>query len=170
MPSRFRTPADGLPRPVITRRVRWLGEPVAGSVAAGGMQPKPMFASEPGGQATAKLGADVGHRQAGERAGFLEADVVDLEPGDLAVLPAANDRLGDLVGVDADLGPGVLGPGAQLTGQVGDKHQVTGVALRVAGEQLIDQATGRLGNPGVQQGTGADDEDGAGLGFASREQ
>jgi hypothetical protein len=55
--------------------------------------------------------------------GLLEVEVVDLQPGDLAVLPAADDRLGDLVGVDAELGPGVVGPGTQLPGQVGDKYR-----------------------------------------------
>jgi hypothetical protein len=89
-------------------RVRWLQEPVAGS-AAGGMQPAPMDAGEPGGQAAAELAADRGHRRPGERASLLQAKVVNLEPGDLAVLPAADDRLGDLDGVDAKLGPGVLG-------------------------------------------------------------
>jgi hypothetical protein len=53
----------------ISRWVRWLRELVAGLSAAGGMQPAPVSASKPGGQAAAELGADVGHRRAGERAG-----------------------------------------------------------------------------------------------------
>jgi hypothetical protein len=101
-----------------------------------------------------------------KRAGLLEAEVVDLQPGNLAVAPAANDRLGDLVGVDADLRPGVGGPGAQLTGQVGHKHQLPGFPFGVAGEQLVDQAPGRPGNPRMQQPGRGDDQDGAGLGFA----
>jgi hypothetical protein len=48
-------------------------------------------------------GCDRGHRRPGERAGLLKAEVVDLHPGDLAVLPAGDDRLGDLLGVDARL-------------------------------------------------------------------
>src|SRR6266508_3657464 len=90
----------------------------------------------PGGHAWADRGtaADVGHRRAGQRAGLLEAQVVDLQPGDLAVLPAADDRLGDLVGVDTDLGPGALGPGAQLHREVGHKHQLTWLAFWVTGE------------------------------------
>jgi trimethylamine:corrinoid methyltransferase-like protein len=36
--------------------------------------------------------------------------------------------------------------GAPLTGQVGHEHQFTGLAFGVAGEQLIDQASGWLGN------------------------
>jgi hypothetical protein len=36
----------------------------------------------------------------------------------------------------------------------------------VAGEQLVDQAAGRLGNPRVQQRGWGDDQDGAGLGLA----
>jgi hypothetical protein len=79
----------------------------------------------------------------------------------------ATDRLGDLVGVDAELDPGVLGPGPQLTSQVGDKHQLTRLAFGVAGEQGVDQAAGGLGNSGVQQRAGANDEDGAGLELAS---
>jgi hypothetical protein len=57
----------------------------------------------------------LGHRRPGEQAGLLEAEVVGLQSGNLAVLPAANDRPGDLVGVDADLRPGVRGPGANST-------------------------------------------------------
>jgi hypothetical protein len=131
------------------------------------MQPAPVRASQPRGQATPQLAADVGHRRPGERAGLLKTKIVDLQPGDLAGLPAADHRLGDLVGVDADLGPGALGPGAQLNGQVGDKHQLTGLSFGVAGEQLVDQAAGRLGDSGVQQSGRGDDQDGAGLGFAS---
>src|SRR5215211_4059511 len=105
--------ADSAPHPAMACvRVRPLQEPVAGSAAAGGMQPAPVDATQPGGQATAELAADIGHGRPGERASLLEAEVVNLEPGDLPVLPAADDRLGDLLGVDADLGPGVLGPGA----------------------------------------------------------
>jgi hypothetical protein len=58
--------------------------------------------------------------------------------------------VGDLVGVDADVGPGVLGPGAQLEGEVGDKQQLPWLAFGVAGEQLVDQAASRLGDTGVQ--------------------
>jgi hypothetical protein len=50
----------------VTRRLRWLGEPVAGSAAAGGVQPAPVDASEPGGQAAAQLAADRDHRRPGE--------------------------------------------------------------------------------------------------------
>jgi hypothetical protein len=76
------------------------------------MQPAPVDAGEPGGQPAAELAADIGHRRPGERAGLLEAEIVDLQPSDLTGLPAADDRLGDVVGVDADLGPGVGGRGA----------------------------------------------------------
>jgi hypothetical protein len=62
----------------ISRWVRWLRELVAGLAAAAGMQPAPVSASQPGGQAAAELAADVGHRRAGERAGLLEAEIVDL--------------------------------------------------------------------------------------------
>jgi hypothetical protein len=116
------------------------------------MQPAPMDATKPGGQAAAELAADRGHRRPGKRAGLLKVEVVDLEPADLAVLPAADDRLGDLVGIDAELGPGVVRPGAQLPGQIGHKHQLAGFAFGVAGDQRIDQAAGRLGHPGMQQG------------------
>src|SRR5215211_7505675 len=115
MPSRFWTPrTDGRVRYHVPGAV--LQELVAGSAAAGGMQPAPMGAGEPGGQAAAELAADIGHRWPGERAGLLEAEVVELQPGHLTVLPAADDRLGDLVEVHAELGPSVGGPGAQLPG------------------------------------------------------
>jgi hypothetical protein len=104
---------------VSPQRCRRLEEPVAGLAATGGMQPAPVDATQPGGQAATKLAADIGHRRSGERASLLEAEVVNLEPGDLPGVPAANDRLGDLVGVDAELGPGVVGPGTQLQHEVG---------------------------------------------------
>jgi hypothetical protein len=58
------------------------------------MQPAPLDASEPGGQAAADLGADVGHRRSGEGAGLLKAEVVDLQPGDFAgqAVPASGRR------------------------------------------------------------------------------
>jgi hypothetical protein len=58
------------------------------------MQPAPLDASDPGGQAAAELAADRGHRRPGERASLLKAKIVELEPDHLAVLPAADDRLG----------------------------------------------------------------------------
>jgi hypothetical protein len=100
--------------------------------------------------------------------GLLETEVVDLQPGDLTGLPAANDRLGDLVGVDADLSPSVGGPGTQLRREVGHKHQLIRQALGVAGEQRIDQVAGRLWNTWVQQRSRDDHQDGAGLGLANR--
>jgi hypothetical protein len=95
----IRRPSAGAGVTETRRRVggRWWGVASAGGT------------SKPGGQAAAELAADVGHRRPGERLGLLEAEVIDLQPGCLAVPPAADDRLGDLVGVDADLGPGVLG-------------------------------------------------------------
>src|SRR5215218_4014459 len=137
--------ATGRPGPVVVQRDRWLGEPLVRSAAAGGMQPAPMGTTKPGGQAAPELAADIGHGWPGERAGLLEAEVVDLEPGHLAGLPAADHRPGDLVGGDADLGPGVLGPGAQLAGEVDQKDQLTGLSFGVPGEELVDHAAGRLG-------------------------
>src|SRR5215211_7640769 len=158
MPSRFRTRRTDCRARCPSSGWGWLQEPVAGLAAAGGMQPAPMDANNPGGKAAAELATDIGHRWPGERAGLLEAEVVDLQPGHLAVLPAADDRLGDLVGDDAELGPGVLGPGAQLTGEVGHKHQLAGLAFWVAGEQPVDQAASRLGNTRVQQPSWGDDQ------------
>jgi hypothetical protein len=62
-----------------------------------------MDATKPGSQPAAELAADIGHRRPGERAGLLKVEVVDLEPADLAVLPAADDRQGDLVRIHAEL-------------------------------------------------------------------
>jgi hypothetical protein len=120
-----RTAASG-----VAWRLRWLEEPVVGVAVAGGMQPAPVDAGEPGGQPAAELAADIGHRRTGERAGLLQAEVVDLQPSDLAVLPAADDRLGDLFGVDADLRPGVQGPSARLTGEIGHEHRLTWLPFR----------------------------------------
>src|SRR5215211_4043849 len=108
--------ADSAPHPAMACvRVRPLQEPVAGAAAAGRMQPTLVGATEPGGQAAAELAADIGHRWPGERAGLLKAQVVDLQPGDLAVTPAADDRLGDLLRVDADRRPSVLGQARSST-------------------------------------------------------
>src|SRR5215218_2885461 len=156
-------PADALPRPVSAPAVRLLQEPVVGSAAAGGVQPATVDASDPGGQAA----AEICHRWPGERAGLLEAQVVELQSGNFAVLPAADDRLGDLVRIHAEFGPGVLGPSAQLTGQVGHKYQLASLPFGVAGDQRIHQASLGLGNSRMQQGGRGDDQDGAGLGFAS---
>jgi hypothetical protein len=68
---------------VSVRRERWLGEPVVGSAAAGGMQPATLNANKSGGQAAAELAADTGHRRPGEQAGLLEAQVVNLQPRSL---------------------------------------------------------------------------------------
>jgi 2-polyprenyl-6-methoxyphenol hydroxylase-like FAD-dependent oxidoreductase len=101
--------ADRRPRPVSARRVRWLQEPVAGQAATGRMQPALVDATKPGGQAAAELATDIAHRRADKRAGLLEAEVVELQPGHLAVLPATDDRLGDLVGGRRRSSPRCLG-------------------------------------------------------------
>jgi len=42
-----------------------------------------------------------------------------------------------------------VGQARSSPGQIGHEHQLTGFTLRVAGEQLVDQAAGRLGNSRV---------------------
>jgi hypothetical protein len=44
-----------------------------------------------------------------------------------------------------------LGPGAQLTGEVGHEYEFAGLVFGVAGEQLVDKGPVRLGNSRVQQ-------------------
>jgi hypothetical protein len=107
--TKFRTPHGRSAASGAHAAVRWLREPVTGLAAAGGMQPAPVGASKPRGQPATQLAADVGHRRSGKGAGLLKAEIVNLQAADLAIPPAADDRLGDLVGVDADLGPGVVG-------------------------------------------------------------
>jgi hypothetical protein len=58
---------------------------------------------------------------------WSRAKVVDLEPGHFAVLPAADHRLGNLVRIHAELGPGVVRPGAQLPSQIGHEYQLAGL-------------------------------------------
>jgi hypothetical protein len=53
----------------------------------------------------------------------------ELEPDQLAALPAADDRGGHLVGVDPEPGPGLLRPGAQLLGQIGGEDEVVGLVV-----------------------------------------
>jgi hypothetical protein len=142
-------------------------ELVTGSATAGGMQPAPVDVSDPGGQAAMEQAADIGHRHSDERAGLLEAEVVRVA--------ARSDRQPASTGSPRGRprrGPGRAWPrcgGARRAapGQVGHEHQLTGLAFGVAGEQRIDQAAGRLGNPRVQQRGRADDQDGAGLQLAS---
>jgi hypothetical protein len=105
-------------------------------------------ASEPGDETAAEWAADVGHRRPGKRVGLLEGEVVHLHSVDVPVAPAAHDCLGEHGGVDAELCPGVPGPGAQLHGEVGHKHQLTGLSFGMTGDQLVDQAAGRPGDPG----------------------
>lgn len=64
-----------------------------------------------GGQAAAEQVADIGHRRSGERVGLLEAEVVNLQPAQLAGLPAPDRRVGDLVGPRPSLARCRGGPG-----------------------------------------------------------
>jgi hypothetical protein len=91
-----------------------------------------MDTTQPGGEAATELAPDIGHRRPAQRASLLQAEVVNLEPGDLPGVPAADDRLGDLVGIHAELGPAVVGPGAQLPGQIGYERQLASLPLWVA--------------------------------------
>jgi hypothetical protein len=79
----FRTPRTEC-RARCPQRCGRLQESVVGLAATGGMQPAPVDASDPGGQAAAELAADISHGWPGERARLFEAQVVDLQPSDLA--------------------------------------------------------------------------------------
>jgi hypothetical protein len=101
--------ADGRPRPSVGPAgavARGTGRRVNGRCWDAASAGRCVRVGRSGG---AELAPVIGHRRPGERAGLLEAEVVDLQPAHLAVLPAADDRLGDLLGVDADLGPGCRG-------------------------------------------------------------
>jgi hypothetical protein len=52
--------------------------------------------------------------------------------------------------------------------EIGEEHQLVGLPLGMAAEQLIHRAAGRLGDVGVQQRGWADDQHPAGLGLAGR--
>ena len=63
---------------------------------------------------------------------------------------------GGCLGVEAEPGPGAGGPGAQLDREVGEKHQLVGCPVGVAGHQLIQDRAVRLGDLMVQQRGGGD--------------
>ena len=104
-----------------------------------------MGTSDPGGQTAAKLPADIGHRRPGKGAGLLEGEVVELQPGDLAVPPTADDRLGDLLGVDADPGPGVELVGAD---HLDHPQGYIGRVVKNGQCQLLQQIWGRCQSSG----------------------
>jgi hypothetical protein len=73
------------------------------------------------------------------------------EPFEVAGAPCGDDRAGDRLRVDADRGPGAVGPGAQLHRQVGQEDQLVGCPIGVAGHKLIQHAAVRLRHGGLQQ-------------------
>jgi hypothetical protein len=130
------------------------------------MQPAPVDAGEPGGQPAAELAADIGHRRPGERAGLLEAEVVRLQPSDLTGLPAADDAWAMWSGSTPILAQESVGEARSSPVRSATNTSSPALSLRVADEQLVDQAAGRLRDPRVQQGVRGDDHRAAGLGLA----
>ena len=61
-------------------------------------------------------------------------------------------------------GPDLLWPGAQLDGEIGQKHQIPRRPVGMAGHQLVQQLAVRLGDLLVQQRGGSDHQHAAGLG------
>src|SRR6266567_4970358 len=141
-----------------------LQEALAWPAAAGRMQPAQVLPADLTSQPGAELLADVGHRRPDERAGLLGAQPAKLQALDVPSAPAVHHRQQGGLGADPDRGPGLLGPGAQLDGEVGQKHQVPRCPVGMAGHKLVQHLAVRLANLLVQQGRGGDHQHAAGLG------
>jgi hypothetical protein len=141
---------------------------VLGVAAAGGVEPLPVGAVEPAGQSGAELATHIVHGGLLDGAGLVEVELVELQAAEVAIPPAADDCLGDHRWVDIQRGPGAVGPGAQLAGEVGQERKLAELPVGMAGDQLVEQAAGRLGDAGVEQRGRGDNQDAAGLGLAGR--
>ena len=107
--------------------------------------------------------ADIGHRRPGEQAGLLEAEVVRLQPSDLTDY-ASTGRMWS--GSTPILAQESVGEARSSPVRSATNTSSPALSLRVADEQLVDQAAGRLRDPRVQQGVRGDDHRAAGLGLA----
>jgi hypothetical protein len=97
-------------------------------------------------------------------AGLLGAHPAKLQTLDVAGTPAVHHAEQGGLGTDADGGPGLLWPGPQLDGEVGQEHQLLWCPLGVAGQQVVQHPAVRLGDLAVQQGGGGDHQHTTGLG------
>src|SRR6266511_3880986 len=129
-----------------------LQEAVARLAAAGRVQPAQMLAADLPTEPVAELLPDVGHRGPGERAGLLGAQPAELQALDVPAAPAVHHGQQGGVGAGADRGPGLLWPGAQLGGEVGQEHQVPRRPVGMAGHQVVQHLAVWLGDLLVQQG------------------
>jgi hypothetical protein len=102
--------------------------------------------------------------QAAERAGLLHAHPAKLQAPDVAGAPAVHHRQQGSLRADAHRGPGLLWPGPQLHGEVGQEHQVLRRPVGVAGHQVVQHPAVRLGDLAVEQGCRGDHQHAAGLG------
>jgi hypothetical protein len=110
----------------------------------------------PAGPALAELLAHVGHGRPLQRHRLLVGQPTELEALEVAATPGGDNRPARRLRVDADLGPGVGRPGAQLNGQVGQEDQLLGHPVGVAGQQLIQHGAVRLRHTRMQQRGGGD--------------
>jgi hypothetical protein len=105
-----------------------LPEAVAGQVAAGLVPPPLVRAGELALQPVAGLGAHVGHGRPLHGQGLLGGQPTKLEARQVAALPAADDRTGGRLRVDADPGPGVGGTGALVAPAGGSSSQTASMS------------------------------------------
>jgi hypothetical protein len=85
-----------------------------------------MRSGDPVVQTVAELGAHIRHDRPLQRQRLLGGQPLQPKALKVAAVPGGDDRAGGRLGVDADLGPGVGGPGPQLQGEVGQEHQLIG--------------------------------------------
>src|SRR6266545_497909 len=141
-----------------------LQEALAWPAAAGRMQPAQILAADLTSQPGAELLTHVGHRGPGQRPGLLDAHPAKLQALDVAGAPAVHHSQQGGLGADAKRGPGLLWPGAQFDGEVGQEHQLPRCPVGVAGDQLVQHLAVRLGDLVIQEGGGGDHQHAAGLG------
>jgi hypothetical protein len=114
-----------------------LPEPVAGPAAAGRVPPLPVGVGELAAEPVTELGAHVGHGGPLQGQGLLARQPAKPQAREVAAALGGDHRADGRLRVDPDLGPGVGGPGAQLHGEVGQKHQLAAFPVGVAGQQLV---------------------------------
>src|SRR6266508_3796429 len=100
-----------------------LQKAVTRPTSARGVQPPPPSLPDLPAEPLAELLAHIGHGRPLQRQGLLGSQPAEPQPLDVAVSPGGDDRAGGHLRIHAKAGPGAVGPGAQLTGEVGHEHQ-----------------------------------------------
>jgi hypothetical protein len=125
--------------------------PVAGPTSAAGVQPPAPGLADVLGEPLAELGSHDGRPL--QRQGLLGGQPVKTQPLEVPAVPAGDHHPDGRLGVDANLAQVSAGQrAAPRSGRPG--RPVLRLPGGVAGQQLVEQGAGRLGNTRMQQGGG----------------